>query len=286
MTTEERSAPAQERLASEVPARRDARAEEEILTAVAGAASLALMLDYDGTLVAFHPRPHQARPDGALLALLGELSSVPELSVHVVTGRSRQDIVRWLGHLPIGLHAEHGLWSRWPGAAHGSLNAAPPVDWIEQLHPALVRLAGDLPGAMVERKQSSVAFHHRRADPVAARETIATVRLVATAFPGVEILLGHEVVELRWRGVHKGLAVGAIRARLAGALPIAVGDDTTDEDMFAALPAEGVAVRVGDGASRARFRLAGPASVRGLLAALLDLRSRSRTPPRHGARRG
>jgi trehalose 6-phosphate synthase/phosphatase len=50
---------------------------------------------------------------------------------------------------------------------------------------------------------------------------------------------------------------------------VAIGDDRTDEDMFAAVPADAITVRVGPGASAARYRVADPGEVRTLLAGLV-----------------
>jgi trehalose 6-phosphate phosphatase len=53
-----------------------------------------------------------------------------------------------------------------------------------------------------------------------------------------------------------------------------VGDDRTDEEVFVALGDDGCSVRVGPGATAARFRLAGPPEVlrflEGLIAALAE----------------
>ena len=78
------------------------------------APSATLLLDYDGTLVEFARTPDLALPDGALLALIEALAR--RYVVHVVSGRRRDTLERWLGALPIGLHAEHGYWSACPAS--------------------------------------------------------------------------------------------------------------------------------------------------------------------------
>ena len=75
---------------------------------------LLLLLDYDGTLVPFAATPDLARPDPGLVTLLGAVSARPDTEVHVVSGRAREALDHWLGHLPVWLHAEHGFWSRAP----------------------------------------------------------------------------------------------------------------------------------------------------------------------------
>jgi len=85
----------------------------------------------------------------------------------------------------------------------------------------------------------------------------------------VEMFAGHEVIELRPHGINKGSLVAPILERMPDALIVAIGDDATDEEMFRALPETAMSVRVGQGHSRAGFRLRGVADVRQLLASLL-----------------
>jgi trehalose 6-phosphate synthase/phosphatase len=51
---------------------------------------------------------------------------------------------------------------------------------------------------------------------------------------------------------------------------LAIGDDRTDEDLFASLPPDAISARVGPGATRARYRLEGTAAVRALLQMVAD----------------
>jgi trehalose-6-phosphatase len=51
---------------------------------------------------------------------------------------------------------------------------------------------------------------------------------------------------------------------------LAIGDDRTDEDLFAAVPEDAITIRVGPGATRARFRLENVAAVRVLLRSLIE----------------
>ena len=58
--------------------------------------------------------------------------------------------------------------------------------------------------------------------------------------------------------------------RLASTTVLAIGDDRTDEDLFAAVPGDGITIRVGPGPTRARFRLESVAAVRALLRSLVE----------------
>jgi trehalose 6-phosphate synthase/phosphatase len=243
---------------------------DELLARMTAAAPLILLLDYDGCLVPFAPIPDLAQPDTEVLDLLRALSARPLTQVHVVSGRSRDDVEAWLGDLPIALHAEHGLWSRLPGEP----GRAAPVDasWKERVRPILLDYADRTPGTLVEEKAAGLAWHFRMADAQYGRSQANELRKHLTELLSntpVEIVPGHRVIELRPHGINKGRIVGPLIERASAGLIVAIGDDATDEDMFAALPPPGIGIRVGHGDSRAGFRVAGVKDVRALLSRLV-----------------
>ena len=155
----------------------------------------------------------------------------------MVSGRSRYTLERWLGELPIHLHAEHGLWSRAPGQP-GQAVELPPLTWRDRVLAILRDYAERTPGSLVEEKPMGLAWHYRAADPeygaVQANELQLHLKEMLSNTP-VEIVPGEKVIEIRAHGINKGRIVPAILARLPGALIVAIGDDRTDEDLFAAL---------------------------------------------------
>jgi trehalose 6-phosphate synthase/phosphatase len=230
-----------------------------------------ILLDYDGTLVPFAAVPELAAPDAELLDLLAELANVPGNEVHLLTGRSRPSVESWLGHLPLGFATEHGLLSRTPDG-HWTSPRARGGAWLEPAVALFSDLAKRTPGALVEVKTASVAFHYRRSDPLLAAARLREARERIATLPDAEeaeVLDGSAVLELRARGVHKGLAAATLAAGYPGAAVFAAGDDRTDEDTFAALPEDAVTLRVGRGSTLARFRVFDSREVRALLRALL-----------------
>jgi trehalose 6-phosphate synthase/phosphatase len=244
---------------------------------IAEAPVVLLLLDYDGTLVPFAPTPELAAPDDDLLLLLKALAERPGTRLHLVSGRQRSVLEPWFGHLPVGLHAEHGAWSRAPRAVEWQRHeAARPVPYDDLL--VLLKHYCELtPGSHIERKSGGLAWHFRLAPAaVARRNADALVEEVRDRFAGhvVDVLRGEKVVEFRPAGIHKGLIVGRLlEAAGPGTLVVAVGDDTTDEDMFAALPDGGLSVHVGPRPSSARVRLRDVVASRAFLQAILDHRS-------------
>jgi trehalose 6-phosphate synthase/phosphatase len=264
---------------------------DRLVERVARARRLVVLVDYDGTLVPFSTMPELAAPDAPLLELLGALARRPRTAVHVLSGRDRHTLGRWLGDLPIGLHAEHGVWSRdaqgtWRRVAGGDAR------WRDRVRTLMQRFVDETPGARLEQKSEALAWHWRGADPdFGARQARRLEEAVhdVVAEETCEVLLGHRVVEVRPEGIHKGQVVDRVLEKEPDdACILAFGDDRTDEDLFAALPQDAVAVHVGDGESAAGYRVAAPADVRRLLAAILAtpaLTTPRRDPPRRTATR-
>ncbi|HEX7624852.1 MAG TPA: bifunctional alpha,alpha-trehalose-phosphate synthase (UDP-forming)/trehalose-phosphatase [Anaeromyxobacteraceae bacterium] len=235
---------------------------------------LALLLDYDGTLVPFAATPDLAAPDAALLALLRRLAARRGTEVHLVSGRKRATMERWFASLPVGLFAEHGFWQRLPGGDWKAATAAPPITWREPVLAILREFSDRTPGTIIEEKTAGFAWHYRSADPEYGTGQAKGLTLHLRSLIGdlpLEILPGDMVLEVRPRGVNKGLAVAEVRARApTGTLLLALGDDRTDEDLFAALPAEALAIHVGPTPSRAALRIADVRAARALLGTIAD----------------
>jgi trehalose 6-phosphate synthase/phosphatase len=244
------------------------------LARLRGATQLVLLLDYDGTLVEFTANPADAAPDAALLDLLSRLAARPATGIHVVSGRPRDTLGGWLGHLPIHLHAEHGFWSRPLGGGWQSLPAGP-TPWRAPALAILREYAARTPGTLIEEKSVGLAWHYRMADPeLGMRQADRLSMELAERFggQGVEVLRGEMVVELRPVGIHKGVVARQVAGEIPpGALIAALGDDLTDEDLFAALPPApaSIAIHVGPRPSRAPVRLRDVAEARAFLERLL-----------------
>jgi trehalose 6-phosphate synthase/phosphatase len=235
---------------------------------------LLALLDYDGTLVPYTATPELARPDPVLIELLGDLASRPRTEVHVVSGRARETLERWLGSLPIALHAEHGFWSRRLGSSEWVATGEVGGTWREPALAILREVTARTPGSLIEVKAVALAWHYRMADREAGARRANELRLHLTQLLSnqpVEILAGHKVIEIRPHGIHKGRIVPPLPPeRLAVTTVLAIGDDRTDEDLFDALPPEAITIRVGPGPTQARFRVDGVPAVRALLHTLVE----------------
>ncbi len=240
------------------------------LASLARQPRLALLIDLDGTLIPFAPTLEQA-----ILTddVAGRLRILTELGVQVIviSGRPRNHIDPLRRQVPgAWWFAEHASWrhdgSAWSGPAR--VNDPRALDGIAA---QLGDLAGKFAGARVERKSLSCALHWRQVPPVARAAMTAAADVAIEEWlethPDHERLEGVEMVEVRPRACHKGVAVAWARERLPDTHFLALGDDLTDEDMFRSLSDRDLAIAVGrpDRLSHARVYVADVPSAHQLL---------------------
>lgn len=236
----------------------------------AAAESRLLLLDYDGTLVGFKDRPGRAGPDREIIELLEALIADHSNRVVIVSGRDRRTLEAWLGALDLWIVAEHGGWIREPGE---SWRSSQPLneEWKRMIRPILEFYSDRTPRSLVEEKDFSLVWHYRQADPGLAslrmqelRSTLASL----TENVDVGIFEGSKILEIRRYGISKGHAVEYLTAGKNWDFLLAMGDDYTDEEMFAALPADAYSIKVGQEMSKARFSVDTVQDVRLLLTEL------------------
>ena len=232
-----------------------------------------LFLDYDGTLQDLTRRPELAAPTPSILDLLQRLAATAGTEVHVVSGRRRGTLNAWLGHLPIHLAAEHGYFRRAPGG-EWQRQANIDVSWLPRVTELLKQVAEEVPGSFLERKSSGLVWHYRQADPEygawRARELLQTLDQLLSQ-DAAEHLHGHMVVEVRAKGADKGAYVATVLAQPPQAdFVLCAGDDRTDQDMYARMPAHAIVVHVGPVPVQGTNVVASPVALRRLLTALTN----------------
>lgn len=205
------------------------------------------VLDYDGTLAEIADRPHLAAPHPEVPALLAELSR--DQPVAILTGRGVADLGTLLDVPGLRVIGVHGIES---GSIGGDVQTLVPDAVLAELDGLRADLP-DLEGLQVEDKAAAIALHYRNApDPDAAEQEL---RSWSERVPeGLEALWGKRVLEIRPKGFDKGRATETLMAEHPGRTPVVIGDDTTDEEAFSAVPA-GVTIKVGPGETAARYRL-------------------------------
>ena len=217
-----------------------------------------VMLDYDGTLVGFRAKPSEAGPDEKVITLLKKLSSDKKNKVVVVSGRDKQTLDKWLGHLDIRLIAEHGAWIHTVDGQWQHVDPTMTTYWKHVIKPILELYSDRTPGSFVEEKDFSLVWHYRRAEPELGYVRTQELRVAIsdlTANLDVGVFEGSKILEIRQLGINKGRAAERWLERKAWDFIIAAGDDYTDEEMFAVMPPEAYSIKVGIGISKARFNV-------------------------------
>lgn len=243
----------------------------ESLAAIARSPVLLVASDFDGTLAPIASRPDAARIDDRAWEALRRLSELPHTHAAVVTGRARADVIErapQLSRSTVSVVGSHGL-------EHGPASAVKlDAESAERLARAraLVEVeAGALPGSLVECKPASVALHVRLADGKKARAALDRLTALAGEM-GLHVLSGDHVLELFVIAPGKGNAVNALRQRCGATAVVYIGDDVTDESVFAVLRDDEVGIKVGAAETAADMRVGSQADVAGVLEELLARR--------------
>lgn len=215
-----------------------------------------LLLDYDGTLLPYIENYSRAEPAKPLLKLLDKLAADSKNEIVLISGRSQDDLERWFGDSTINLIAEHGAVSKsvghnWHQNVHSSRR------WKRLTLPILQSYTDVTPKASIEEKEHSVVWHYRQSPAFAAQKNLrillSALRPIAREF-GLELFQGNKILEIKDPTINKGVAV-ARWLKHEHDFVLVIGDDFTDEDMFAAVPPSAVSIKVGRGRTIANYRL-------------------------------
>ena len=230
---------------------------------------LAFFLDVDGTLIDIADTPDAVAVPAELPGVLAELSTRTGGAVALVSGRAIATLDRLFSPARLRAAGVHGAEIR-PADGKTETVAGPGLDSVR---PQLVALGRRHPRLLIEDKGPAIAVHYR-ADPDLATAVEAALREMVAGHDDLHVQPSKMVFEVRPAGVDKGRALETFMQTppFAGRLPLAVGDDLTDESMFAAARRlGGMAVKVGAGSgdSAADARLDDPDAVRAWLATLV-----------------
>lgn len=247
----------------------DSSSRQQLISDYFRSNSRLLLLDYDGTLVPFADEPGGASPDEEILSTLQKLSTEKRNRVVILSGRDRTTLGQWLGHLNVTLVSEHGGWFRRPGAREWIPTTTSNLNgWKKDIRPMLELFVGRVPGSFVEEKDFSLVWHYRKAETdaasAAARELLDTLSNFSANLH-IQVLPGNKTVEVRTMGISKGVFFTQFLAASPGEFILAMGDDWTDEDLFAVVPSSAYSIKVAPKVSKARFNLNSVGDARALL---------------------
>ena len=215
-----------------------------------------ILLDFDGTLVNLQPRPEMAVPDEKLLNILHNLSVDPKNEVWIVSGRNKDFLQQWLGHLDIGMIAEHGGYikqDKWEPVITGT------HEWKEQVIDIMNDYVDTNAESFVEVKEFGVAWHYRNVDEKqgfnTSRELLMLLKNHLFNTP-TQIIDGNKVIEVKHFMAQKGTTCKNRVLNGTHDFVLSFGDDKTDEDLFELLTDEHeFSVKVGKGNTSAKYRV-------------------------------
>lgn len=214
-----------------------------------------LFFDYDGTLSPLVPDPSQAIVSDDVKKLIMDLAERD--TVVIISGRDRVFLDERFKGMPVHIIAEHGALVKIKGQEQWTLNESYEENWKDSIRPILDLYAKRCPGAFVEEKETSLAWHYRIADDAEyadrrAQELSWQLGNFIQPELNLQIIEGNKVVEVKKTAYNKGTAARSFVEEMDYDFILAIGDDTTDEDMFEALPGTAYTIKIGDALSSAR----------------------------------
>ncbi len=206
----------------------------------------AIFLDFDGTLVEIADRPEDVRFEAPTLQLIERLRDKVGRALALVSGRDIAVIDRLVYPLVLPVAGVHGLQRR---DASGRLHS-PVIDRgvVEAIAAEVEAAFLSEPGVLIERKAGAVAIHFRLR-PDFREKCHALARAILRERPGLHMIEGKMVFEIRLHGDDKGAVIARFMEErpFRGRKPIFVGDDATDEPGFIAVNArDGISIKIGD----------------------------------------
>src|SRR5882757_6670481 len=232
----------------------------------------AVLLDIDGTLLDLAPTPREVWLPPGLAKTLNRLHERTSGALALVSGRSLNDIDLIFAPEQFPAVGGHGAEMRVSADSESVATHAPPLD--KELKRRLAAIAKLSPGILLEDKGYSLALHYRLA-PHAEKLIYEAVSLIRADLPNapIEVLPGKSVCEIKNTGFTKATGVLELMTHepFRGRRPFFIGDDVTDESVFAIMPdMDGLAFSVGRRAKGVAGHFDAPSDVREFLAHLLD----------------
>jgi len=232
----------------------------------------AILLDIDGTLLDLAPTPREVWVPPDLATNLNRLLEQTSGALALVSGRSLNDIDLIFAPAQFPAIGGHGAEMRLSIDSEAVATHAPPMD--KELKRRLASIARLSPGILLEDKGYSLALHYRLA-PHAEKAIYEAVSLIRADLPNapIEVLPGKCVCEIKHSGFTKASGVRELMTHepFKGRRPLFIGDDVTDESVFAIMPDyDGLAFSDRRRAQGIDGHFASPDDVRQFLAGLLD----------------
>jgi trehalose 6-phosphate phosphatase len=207
---------------------------------------LLVATDFDGTLCPLADSPSSVVVRMAMMEILNQLVQSDRVKLAVVSGRALTDLAARIP-LPVILAGNHGFEIRAPGLEFEHPEARRLRPQLATAQQQIRHAIAHIPGAWVEDKGLTATIHYRGVTASSQAAVVLAVRKCIGQFGATFSMgAGKKAIEVYPRcGWNKGAALSWIRQRLdlQDCPCICIGDDRTDESMFAVNA--GLNIRVG-----------------------------------------
>jgi trehalose 6-phosphate synthase/phosphatase len=224
------------------------RHQLEVLDLI-GRNEVILFIDFDGTIAPIADAPDRVVVPHQVRTALEQLTAIMPLAV--ISGRALSDLRERIGISGIILAGNHGAEIQIDGEVLRESGTDETAASLKSLLDALRSFLGGIPGILIEDKGITASVHFRNADPSQEGEVLRIFWDIARDYAReFRITTGKKVIEIRPQNAwNKGDAVKRIMEHLGGnAMPLYVGDDTTDEDAYHVIREKGISVSIGENA--------------------------------------
>lgn len=234
--------------------------ENEILPKIKRSSHVLLGLDFDGTLVSIEKHPAQVKLISKNKAILEKLSTIPNIDIVILSGRSLQDLKKYISLPHAMLAGNHGF--EWEKDGHKK-DESLPKSLKSNLRKILQNLKNiKVKGFLIEDKLLSISCHYRNVPQKEVSKVKKEIYKILHPYLKekiVELIPGKKVIDIRpkrnWTKGHFLENYIQSFKNMYDLLVIYIGDDTTDEDVFSKL-SNGLTIRVGKKkGSRAKYYL-------------------------------
>jgi trehalose 6-phosphate phosphatase len=197
----------------------------------------AILLDVDGTILDLAPTPREVWVPHSLRDTLAQLWDRTGGATAFVSGRPVNELDLIFTPLQLPAVGGHGAEMRVTAGAAATQPRIPPLE--SRIKRKFAEIAEVGPGIIIEDKGYSLALHYRLA-PDKEDLVLRAVAAICASLPEnqIELLPGKSMVEIKQVGFNKASGVRELMAYppFAGRRPLFIGDDVTDETVFAMLP--------------------------------------------------
>jgi trehalose 6-phosphate phosphatase len=246
----------------------------EIEHRIRSASGLWIGLDFDGTLTDHVPDPMKAKLLPGARELVRQLSARPDCRVAIITGRAISDVRLRIALPDLAFAGNHGLEIEW-----GDIRLVDPFAELSRetflVIEQRLRYCALPVAAQVHNKGLTIAVDHYAASDDDVESIHRSIRSILAGTNSMMVQYGRYGCDIRpLTNAHKGTSAMWLYQQQATPedLPIVVGDDLTDEDLFRSFP-DAISICVGEQVTTARYRVTSSREVLAFLDRILALRS-------------